>query len=164
MKRIRITHGTEYHYHSPVTFGPHRALLRPREGHDLHIVSSRLAIEPNANVRWLRDVYGNSIAIITFAEPARKLSVFSEIDVDLYDDPPIDCVIDPIAQSYPFQYAADEQVEIVPYRLPSYPHDGPAVQQWLLQLYQPRPAHQHLRALEQAEHRHLRGFPIRRPL
>jgi len=137
MKRIRITHSTEYHYHAPVTFGPHRALLRPREGHDLHIESSRLKIEPKANVRWVRDIYGNSIALITFAEPARKLSLFSEVDVDLYDDTPIDCVIDPLAQSYPFQYAANEQVEIIPYRLPSYPHDGPAVQQWLLDLHRP---------------------------
>ena len=72
MKRIRITHVTEYHYHSPVKFGPHRALLRPREGHDLHIESSRLNIEPKANVRWLRDVYGNSIAMITFIEPRRS--------------------------------------------------------------------------------------------
>jgi len=137
MKRIRITHVTEYHYHAPVTFGPHRAMLRPREGHDLHIESSRLKIEPKANVRWLRDVYGNSIAIITFTEPAQKLSLFSEMNVDLYDDTPIDCVTDPIAQSYPFQYPANEQVEIIPYRLPSYPHDGPALQEWLLDNYRP---------------------------
>jgi len=137
MKRICIIHSTEYHYHAPVTFGPHRALLRPREGHDLHIESSHLKIEPKADVRWVRDIYGNSIAIITFAEPARKLSLFSEVNVDLYDDTPIDCVIDPLAQSYPFQYAANEQVEIIPYRVPSYPHDGPAVQQWLLNLYSP---------------------------
>jgi len=137
MKRIRIIHSTQYHYHAPVTFGPHRALLRPREGHDLHIESTRLKIEPKADVRWVRDIYGNSIAIITFAEPARKLSLFSEVNVDLYDDTPINCVIDPLAQSYPFQYAANEQVEIIPYRVPSYPHDGPAVQQWLLNLYSP---------------------------
>ena len=112
-------------------------MLRPREGHDLHIESSRLKIEPKANVRWLRDVYGNSIAIITFTEPAQKLSLFSEMNVDLYDDTPIDCVTDPIAQSYPFQYPANEQVEIIPYRLPSYPHDGPALQKWLLGIYSP---------------------------
>lgn len=110
MKRIRITHVTEYFYNEPVTFGPHRALLRPREGHDLHIPSSRLKIKPHANVRWLRDIDDNSIAIITFTEPARKSSLFSEINVDVYDDNPIDCVIDPIAHSYPFQYAANEQV------------------------------------------------------
>jgi transglutaminase-like putative cysteine protease len=137
MKRIRITHRTEYTYHSPVEFGPHRALVRPREGHDVHIESSRLEIEPAAGVRWYRDVYGNSIAIITFTEPAAKLSLLSEVDVDLYEDIPIDWVIDPIAQSYPFQYDANEQVELVPYRLPSYPHDGPAVQEWLRDVYSP---------------------------
>jgi transglutaminase-like putative cysteine protease len=46
-------------------------------------------------------------------------------------------VVDPGAESYPFQYDASEQVEIVQYRLPSYPHDGPAVQHWLLDLYRP---------------------------
>ena len=30
MKRIRITHNTQYHYRQPVTFGTHRAMLRPR--------------------------------------------------------------------------------------------------------------------------------------
>jgi transglutaminase-like putative cysteine protease len=111
--------------------------VRPREGHDVHIADARLKVEPAASVRWYRDIYGNSIAIITFTEPAEKLRVLSEVDVDLYEDTPIDCVIDPIAQSYPFQYDASEQVEIIPYRLPSYPHDGPAVQGWLRDLYSP---------------------------
>ena len=137
MKRIRITHYTAYHYHVPVKFGPHRAMLRPREGHDVHIENSRLEIEPASEIRWLRDIYGNSIAVINFVEPAKKLSLFSEIDVILYEDTPISCLIEPQAQSYPFQYAANEQVEIIPYRLPSYPHDGPAVQKWLLDLYRP---------------------------
>ncbi|WP_165222072.1 transglutaminase family protein [Aquisphaera insulae] len=137
MKRIRIIHDTAYHYKVPVTFGPHRALLRPREGHDLHIDCSTLLVEPEASVRWYRDIYGNSIAIITFLEPGPKLHVHSEIDVDLYEDVPIDCTIDPMAQEYPFQYDATDQVEIMPYRLPSYPHDGPAVQRWLRDLYQP---------------------------
>jgi transglutaminase-like putative cysteine protease len=137
MKRIKITHKTVYHYRTPVTFGPHRALLRPREGHDIHIASSLLEIEPKANVRWLRDIYGNSIVIFTFAEPGRKLSLLSEVNVDFYDDEAIDCLIEANAASYPFQYPADEQVEIIPYRLPSYPHDGPALQKWLLNLYSP---------------------------
>jgi transglutaminase-like putative cysteine protease len=59
------------------------------------------------------------------------------VNVDYYDDEPVDCVIEPNANSYPFQYAADEQVEIIQYRLPSYPHDGPALQKWLLDLYSP---------------------------
>lgn len=94
MKRIRITHKTEYHYHTPVAFGAHRALLRPREGHDVHIDSSLLKTEPEADVHWLRDTYGNSIAVLNFADPASKLSLFSEVDVDLYEDKPIDYVIE----------------------------------------------------------------------
>jgi transglutaminase-like putative cysteine protease len=137
VKKIRIIHKTAYHYRSAVEFGPHRAMLRPREGHDLHIASSRLIIEPHAGVRWYRDIYGNSIAIITFAELGKKLELLSEIDVDLYEDTPIDCVIDPVAEAYPFQYDATEQVEIIPYRLPSYPHDGPAVLEWLREIYVP---------------------------
>jgi transglutaminase-like putative cysteine protease len=137
MKRIRIIHRTEYHYHQPVVFGPHRALMRPREGHDVQIVRGRIEIEPAADVRWLRDIYGNSVAIVTFSQPGQRLRVLSEVDVDLREDQPVECLIDPGARSYPFQYAADEQVELGPYRLPSYPHDGPVLQKWLLDLYRP---------------------------
>jgi transglutaminase-like putative cysteine protease len=137
MKRIRITHKTEYHYHTPVVFGSHRALLRPREGHDVHIDSSRLKTEPEAEVHWLRDTYGNSIAVLNFAEAASKLSLVSEVIVDLYEDQPVDYLIERDARSYPFQYAADEQIELIPYRLPSYPYDGPGVQEWLSELYRP---------------------------
>jgi transglutaminase-like putative cysteine protease len=137
MKRIRIIHNTKYYYNQPVTFGPHRALLRPREGHDVHIASSRLNVEPTSVLRWLRDIYGNSIAVFTFADPSYKLSILSEVDVDLYYDNPIECLIEPIARCFPFQYAPEEQVELIQYRLPSYPYDGPALQKWLQDLYRP---------------------------
>jgi transglutaminase-like putative cysteine protease len=137
MKQIRILHQTAYFYRAPVQLGPHRALMRPREGHDLQIVAAKLEIEPQAHVRWLRDIYGNSIAVLTFGEPTQQFSLRSDITVMLPDESTAECLLDPSATSYPFQYAANEQVEIVPFRLPSYPHDGPAVQKWLLDLYQP---------------------------
>lgn len=137
MKRIRILHNTEYHYSEPVQFGPHRILMRPREGHDVLIVAGRVEIEPKAEVRWLRDIEGNSVAVLTFAEPGSKLRVYSEVDVDLSDDNPIECLISPDAKLFPFQYPPDEQIELMPYRLPSYPYDGPALHQWLAQLYRP---------------------------
>ncbi|HEY5706434.1 MAG TPA: transglutaminase family protein [Terrimicrobiaceae bacterium] len=43
----------------------------------------------------------------------------------------------PAPPSTLFQYAASEQVELILYRLPSYPYDGPAVQNWLHDLYSP---------------------------
>ncbi|HRJ73383.1 MAG TPA: transglutaminase family protein [Terrimicrobiaceae bacterium] len=137
MKRICIKHRTEYHYKEPVVFGPHRALIRPREGHDVHIAGAELSIEPRATVRWLRDLHSNSVAIITFAEPAQTLKITSEVQVDLYDDKPITCLIDPGAKSYPFQYSANEQVGLIPFRLPAYPHEGAVLQEWLRELYRP---------------------------
>ena len=137
MKRIRIVHRTEYHYHQPVTFGPHRAMMRPREGHDVHIVRGRIDVEPAATVRWLRDIYSNSIAVLTFSEPSRKLSIVGEVDVDLRTDDSIEWLIDPNASEFPFQYEPEEQIELIHYRLPSYPYDGPTLRQWLLDLYRP---------------------------
>lgn len=137
MKRIRILHRTEYNYRAPIQLGPHRAMMRPREGHDIRIESARVNIEPEATVRWLRDIYGNSIAVLTFSGTTQRFCLDSDVTVALYDDRPVDCLLEPSAALYPFQYAASEQVELVPYRLPSYPHDGPAVQKWLLDLYRP---------------------------
>ena len=67
MKRIRIVHNTEYHYRQPVALGPHRVMMRPREGHDVRIVRGRLDVEPKPTMRWLRDIDGNSIAVLTFS-------------------------------------------------------------------------------------------------
>jgi transglutaminase-like putative cysteine protease len=137
MKRIRITHNTEYYYNTAVTFGPHRALVRPREGHDAHIESSLLRTEPEAEVHWLRDIEGNSVAVLNFVDSASKLALFSEVNVDIYEDMPIKYVVEHDARSYPFQYAAEEQIELIPYRLPSYPYDGPGLKKWLSELYRP---------------------------
>jgi transglutaminase-like putative cysteine protease len=137
MKRIRILHRTEYFYHTPIQLGTHQAMVRPREGHDLHIEGSILEIEPQAEVRWLRDIYGNSIAVLTFNGPTQILRIYSDVTVVVYDDPDAVCLIEPSAISYPFQYSANEQVELFPYRLPSYPHDSVAIQNWLLDVYRP---------------------------
>jgi transglutaminase-like putative cysteine protease len=135
MKPIRIFHKTEYFYSEPVQFGTHRVLMRPREGHELRIVDARVAVQPAATIRWLRDIEDNSVAILTFDEPAACLSLSAEIDVELRQDPPIECLIEPSAKNYPFQYPSSEQVALVPYRLPSYPYDGPVVQDWLGSIY-----------------------------
>jgi transglutaminase-like putative cysteine protease len=137
MKRIQITHKTEYFYNIPVIFGAHRALLRPREGHDVHIESSVLEIEPQAHVRWHRDIYGNSIAVLNFTKPGTRLSLFSKLVVAHYVENPFDFIIDPHALSYPFQYPTYEQAELIPYRLSSYPRDGEVLRLWLSYLYSP---------------------------
>jgi transglutaminase-like putative cysteine protease len=94
-------------------------------------------VEPEANVRWLRDIYGNSIANLTFAGPSDKLSILGEVDVRYINDSPVECLIDPAARYFPFQYAPEEQIELIQYRIPSYPYEGPKLYEWLLDLYRP---------------------------
>src|SRR5882724_12472355 len=64
--RLRIEHRTRYLYDRSVEFGRHRLVIRPREGHDLRIESMKLQIEPAHSLMWVRDVFGNSIAIADF--------------------------------------------------------------------------------------------------
>jgi hypothetical protein len=86
-----------------------------------------------ATVRWLRDTYDNSIAIVTFAERSDKLSISSEVDVDLYYDNPVEWPIELFARSFPFQYSSEEQVDLMAYR----PYDGPMLRNWLRDVYEP---------------------------
>jgi hypothetical protein len=88
-------------------------------------------------VRWLRDTYDNSIAIVTFEENSDRLRISSEVDVDLYYDDPVEWPIAPFARSFPFQYPPEEHVDLMAYRLPSYPYDGQILLNWLHDLYEP---------------------------
>src|ERR1019366_5406366 len=53
MRRLEILHRTYYNFHGTVRLGPHRLLLRPREGHAVRLEFSRLEIVPTAGIRWV---------------------------------------------------------------------------------------------------------------
>ena len=73
MPLLTIHHKTEYRYDRPVAFGEHRIMLRPRDGHDLRVLAGNLEIEPKpASLRWIHDVFGNSVAIATFDARAEQ--------------------------------------------------------------------------------------------
>jgi transglutaminase-like putative cysteine protease len=136
-KRLRIIHTTEYHYSEPVRFGAHRVLMRPREGHDLRIIQAVAEATPLSSIDWVRDIHGNSIALVTFQEPSALLRIHSDLVVDLAEDRLRECAVANLAQEYPFQYEADEQIDILPFRIPSYPSDGPLLRDWLRRVHAP---------------------------
>src|SRR5258707_14739519 len=75
MPLLTIHHKTEYRYAYPVAFGEHRIMLRPRDGHDLRVLSNHLEITPQPmSLRWIHDVFGNSVDIATFDVRADILS------------------------------------------------------------------------------------------
>lgn len=109
MRPLRVQHSTIYRYNKPVTFGDHRMMLRPLGSHDLRVVATRLTINPQPSaLRWLHDVFGNSVAVASFNTSAAELRFESEIDLDHYETSEPDCPIEPYAETYPFHYSADE--------------------------------------------------------
>ena len=76
MPILTIHHKTEYRYARPVAFGEHRMMLRPRDGHDLRVLGEQLTIDPSpVSVRWIRDVFGNTVGIVEVRRPVRQARV-----------------------------------------------------------------------------------------
>ena len=108
MPRLTVRHVTVYRYRKPVGFGEHRLMFRPRDSHDLRLVRSALTIQPAAEVRWLHDVFSNSIAIARFSAPAAELRFESEIEIEHYALDYPEFRLEDYARTYPFSYSNEE--------------------------------------------------------
>src|SRR5947199_4785414 len=113
MPLLTIHHKTEYRYTRPVAFGEHRIMLRPRDGHDLRVLDSRLEIVPEPmQLRWIHDVFGNSVAIATFDDRAERLSFASSATIEHTPSDPFALPADEPAYFYPFLSHADEIADL----------------------------------------------------
>ena len=74
---LKIHHKTTYRYRQPVSLGPHRLMLRPRESRDLRLISSDVTVTPDAVVTWAHDVFGNAVATASFQTLADNLVIDS---------------------------------------------------------------------------------------
>lgn len=120
MTRLTVHHRTLYRFRRPVALGPHRLMIRPRDGHDLRVVSSSLALTPSAEVRWAYDVFGNSIATATPNGPADVFEVDSRLVIDRFPDPEPSREITDAARTYPFHYDQDDFTDLGALREPQY--------------------------------------------
>lgn len=140
MRRLKISHLTEYQFFNTVTLEPHRLLLRPREGADVHIESSSLTISPAHTVMWHRDVLDNAQAVVEFFEPAQFLSIASEVVIQHYIENPFDFLFSDYAIHYPFQYVPADRFDLIPFLQPVYPADEGAIRNWLTMMSLEQPA------------------------
>jgi len=132
MSTLRIEHQTTYSYSRPVEFGRHRLVLRPREGHDVRVISMSLRITPAHRLLWSRDVFGNSIAIVDFTEMADTLQVSSHVVVRRVPSLSVDAGPDsPWSVRYPVLYDPLETQVVAAYQTASYPDDVEELRSWL---------------------------------
>lgn len=114
MPLLNLSHVTTYSYRQPVSFGEHRVLVRPRESYDQHLIDATLDIDPApSDLRWLQDVFGNSVAIATFNRRARRLVFDSQVQV-LHSPAEVEHVdIEEYARCYPFTYSSEEMPDLL---------------------------------------------------
>jgi transglutaminase-like putative cysteine protease len=129
MRTLTVRHVTVYRYSEPVRLGEHRMMFRPRESHDLRLVRTRLEIFPHpAALRWLHDVFDNSVAIATFGDPTQELRFDSTVTLEHIETALPDYALEIEAQTYPFRYSSDDQPELMRALIRHYP--GDEVSRW----------------------------------
>ena len=112
MIALKIHHKTVYRFRQPVSLWPHRLMLRPRESRDLRLMSHTLAITPAPVLTWAHDVFGNAVAMATFATTTDMLVIESAADILLNAAPWPVFDIAASAISYPFCYSDDEWTDL----------------------------------------------------
>lgn len=105
---FEIRHKTVYRYARPVRFGEHRAMVRPRDSHDLRVLDARLSLSPAGDVRWMHDVFSNSITLIRFRAPASELILDSHVFVEHFPGHEPEFPIRDYAETFPFTYPGDQ--------------------------------------------------------
>jgi len=108
VQKLTVEHKTVYRYSRAVKFGEHRLMLRPRDSHDLRLLDATLRIQPRARLRWLHDVFGNSVAVAEFDKMADELLIHSSIVIERYPSRDTDFSIEPYAKVLPFSYPSRE--------------------------------------------------------
>ncbi len=114
MPTVSIDHTTCYRYRRDVAFGEHRILVRPRESYDQRLLAASLAIDPPpAELRWIQDVFGNAVAIATFAGRSDTLEIHGSATVEHLPMAAGEIAVEPYAHTFPFTYAAEDMPDLL---------------------------------------------------
>ena len=118
-----ITHTTVYRYGSPVTFGEHRVMFRPRDSHDQRVLATDLQVSPEAAVRMIQDPHSNSVALVTPLGEATELQITCSFTIEHAQGEFPELQLSPSALIFPFAYSVEERFDLEHYMRPH--HDDP---------------------------------------
>lgn len=133
MSVLTVHHITSYRYRNPVELGEHRMMFRPRESHDLKLLRTSLSISPcPSRLRWLHDVFDNSIAIAEFeGSSTTELRFESVITLEHFETTLPKYPIEEYAAYFPFQYSREDTPNLARALAHNYPHAN--VSYWVKQ-------------------------------
>ncbi|MET0295294.1 MAG: transglutaminase family protein [Phenylobacterium sp.] len=84
MACLTIRHETRYSYERPVSFGPQKLLVRPRDSHAIRLKDASLTLSPPGDTRWAYDALGNSVCFFTPFGAASELLIVSYLVIERY--------------------------------------------------------------------------------
>jgi transglutaminase-like putative cysteine protease len=117
-------------------------MCRPRDSHDLRLLDTGIAITPvPSELRWMHDVFGNSIALASFSEPAAELVFDSTFRAEHFPLPERTLVIDDYAVTLPLSYSASEDVDLGSSKARHYPDPDHKLDAWVKSLLEKTPGH-----------------------
>ena len=130
MITLKIHHKTAYRYREPVSLGPHRLMLRPRESRDLRLISCDVLATPAATISWAQDVFGNTVATASFPSMTDSLVIDSvaELQLNAAAWPVFDIAASAIV--YPFQYSREESIDLGALAVQQYPDPAGRLRDW----------------------------------
>jgi transglutaminase-like putative cysteine protease len=89
-------------------------MFRPRESHDLRLVRTQLVILPHpVLLRWLHDVFDNSVAVATFSGETTRLSFESTVTLEHTEAALPDYQLETGAAMFPFSYSLEDQPDLI---------------------------------------------------
>jgi transglutaminase-like putative cysteine protease len=123
MIRYDITHTTVYRYRTPVSFGEHRVMFRPRDSHDLRVLATDLVVSPMAHVRLIQDPHSNSVALVQPLVSATELRIVCTFTIEHAHTSNLELPLSPSVELFPFAYSIEERFDLEQYLRPH--HDDP---------------------------------------
>lgn len=89
-------------------------MMRPREAFDQRLLSARLDIDPRPReLRWLHDVFGNSVAIALFDKRTSHLTVTSETTLEHAPLAQGQVDVESYARLFPFTYSSEDMPDLL---------------------------------------------------
>ena len=136
MRLLTVRHTTAYRYSEPVALGEHRMMFRPRESHDLRLLKAWLDITPQpTHLRFLHDVFDNSVAIATFEGSTAQLRFESIVTLEHFETALPDYPLEKFAERYPFRYSDEELPNLSCALVHHYPSED--MKHWVKQFLDP---------------------------
>ena len=127
---LQVEHTTVYRYAQPVEFGEHRVMFRPRSGYDVQVLDLSLEVSPEAEIRWVQDVFSNAVTLVTPRFPSSNLQIVAKFRIEHFGASSIESPLAPHAEIYPFAYSGEERIDLGGFLVPQHGDPDGRVTAW----------------------------------